>query len=483
MTNRRRLTILQINDTHAYLDEHWELFREGAGVRHEMVGGYSRLKSYFDRVRRECGEEGVLALDNGDTLHGTYPAVSTKGEAIVGPLNQLKLDAWTVHWDYVYGTERMRELANKINHPLLACNCHRNGTDELLFPATAVFDRGGIKVGVIGIGAYIIDKAFPPEVSEDVYFTLGRVELPRHIKVLREQDQVDLVVVLSHLGFPQDCQLATETNGIDIFLSGHTHNRMYEPLEINGATIIQSGCHGSFVGRLDVEMADGNLTEVKHSLVLMDREIERDSEMQQQVDALYAPHNSMLSEVVGKTNTDLNRYAAMESTMDNLLLDAIAEAADTEIAFSNGWRYGAPIPAGEITVNDLWNIIPTNPPVSVVEMTGSELWEMMEENLERTYARNPFDQMGGYVKRCRGINIYCKLENMQGARIQQFLAEGEPLDRNKTYRVAFVTEQGVAEKYGSNRMDLNTSAIEALKSYLQSRSPVAPELRGSVVIV
>lgn len=483
MPRQSRLTILQINDTHAYLDEHWELFRDGAGVKHEMVGGYSRIKSYFDSVREECGEDAVLAFDNGDTLHGTYPAVTTKGEAIVSPLNQLKLDAWTVHWDYVYGTERMRELAGKINHPLLACNCHRQGTDELLFPATAVFERSDIKVGVIGIGAYIIDKAFPPEVSSDVYFTLGRDELPRQIKTLREQNQVDLILVLSHLGFPQDCQLAAETDGIDILLSGHTHNRMFKPLEINGATIVQSGCHGSFVGRLDIEVTDRQITNIKHGLITMGSAIDRDSEMQREVDAIYAPHRAMLSEVVGQTTVDLNRYAALESTMDNLLLDAIAEAAGTEIAFSNGWRYGAPIPAGDITVNDLWNIIPTNPPVSLVEMSGTELWEMMEENLEHTYARNPFEQMGGYVKRCRGVNVYCKIENARDCRIQQFFAEGKRLDLERVYRVAFVTQQGVARKYGRNREDLKTTAIEALQNHLKASSPVAPALRGAVVAV
>jgi len=479
----KTITILQINDTHAYLDEHWELLREGANVRHELMGGYARVKSYFDRVRKECGVDSVLTFDNGDTLHGTYPAVSTTGEAIIDPLNQLELDAWTVHWDYFYGTERMQELAAQLNHPLLACNCHRKGTDELLFNPTAVFDRGGIKVGVIGIGAYIIDEAFPPEVTPGVYFTLGREELPRHIHNLREKEQVDLIVVLSHLGFPQDCQLAAETDGIDIFLSGHTHNRVTEPLTINGTTLIQSGCHGSFVGRLDIEVADGEVSSIAHQLVPMDVSVDRDLEMQRQVDAIYVPHNEMLGEVVGETSIHLNRYAAVESTMDNLLLDAIADQAGTEIAFSNGWRYGAPIPAGEITLNDLWNIIPTNPPVSTVEMLGSELWEMMEENLERTYARNPFDQMGGYVKRCRGINLYCKIENAFGCRIQQFFAEGERLQPEKTYRVAFVTQQGVARKYGINREALDCPAIDALREYLKKNSPVTPELRGSVVLV
>ncbi|HXG82547.1 MAG TPA: hypothetical protein VNI84_00845, partial [Pyrinomonadaceae bacterium] len=79
----RKLTVLQINDTHGYLDEHQEMFREANSVRHETVGGYARISGYFNRVREECGADSVIALDNGDTLHGTYPAVHSKGEALI----------------------------------------------------------------------------------------------------------------------------------------------------------------------------------------------------------------------------------------------------------------------------------------------------------------------------------------------------------------------------------------------------------------
>lgn len=205
--------------------------------------------------------------------------------------------------------------------------------------------------------------------------------------------------------------------------------------------------------------------------------------MQKMIDEIYAPHREMLDEIIGETETDLNRYTTLEATMDNFLLDAMADAAKTKIAFSNGWRYGAPIPKGDITVNDLWNIIPTNPPVSTVEMTGAEIWEMIEENLERTFSPDPYKQMGGFVKRCRGVNIYFKIENRKGERIQDFFAEGVGLEKEKTYTVAFVTEQGVPKKYGKNRRNLDTKAIDALKTYLEKNSPVSAELRGAVVAV
>jgi 2',3'-cyclic-nucleotide 2'-phosphodiesterase (5'-nucleotidase family) len=99
----RQLSILQMNDTHGYLAEHVEMFRDGPRQRHAIVGGYARIKACFDAVRAERGADSVLALDNGDTLHGTYPAVHSQGGALIAPLNQLALDGWTVHWDFVYG--------------------------------------------------------------------------------------------------------------------------------------------------------------------------------------------------------------------------------------------------------------------------------------------------------------------------------------------------------------------------------------------
>ena len=102
--------------------------------------------------------------------------------------------------------------------------------------------------------------------------------------------------------------------------------------------------------------------------------------------------------------------------MDNFLLDAMADQTDTKISFSNGWRYGAPIERGNITVNDLYNIVPTNPEIMTTIMTGGEIYEMVEENLENTFSRDPFSQMGGYIKRSKGINVYFKAENPKETR-------------------------------------------------------------------
>ena len=477
----KTITLLQMNDTHGYLEAHPELFWESSGETYRTAGGYARISALFKNIREER-KGAVIALDNGDTLHGTYPAVHSKGEAFIEPLNLLKLDAWTVHWDFAYGVDCLRDLAARLDHPLLAINCYHKDTGALAYPPSLLLERSGLRVGIIGIAATIIDKTMPKHFSEGLRFTIGNEELPGQISALRAKG-AEMIVVLSHLGLPQDMKLASEVSGIDVLVSGHTHNRLYEPLHVNGAIVIQSGCHGSFIGRLDLDLDKGRIAAVRHRLICIDETIEPDAEMQQVVDKIMAPHRQMLSETVGRTETLLHRNTIFEAPMDNLLLEAIAEASGAKIAFSNGWRYGAPIPPGPVTRNDLWNIVPTNSPVSLTELSGREIWEMLEENLEHTFAADPYQQMGGYVKRCFGLKVYIKIENPKGARVQQIFAEGSPLDKERLYTAAFVTMQGVPKKYGRNRRDLEMHAVEALERYFVKHPSVSIGMRGSVVAI
>jgi 2',3'-cyclic-nucleotide 2'-phosphodiesterase (5'-nucleotidase family) len=167
--------------------------------------------------------------------------------------------------------------------------------------------------------------------------------------------------------------------------------------------------------------------------------------------------------------------------MDNLLLQAALDASGAEIAISNGWRYGAPIPPGEVTMNDIWNIIPTNPVLSTCDITGIELWQMMEDTLENTFSRDPYRQMGGYVKRVLGLHIYFKIENPYRKRIQEFFVNGHSLNHNQTYRVCCISPEAVPAHFGTNRRDLRLDAVDSLQRYFKTNSPVHAPLKGSVV--
>lgn len=480
MSKGMNLTILQINDTHSYFELHNELFWVGDRAVYKKSGGYARIATIFREIKNEKNGK-VIVLDNGDTLHGTFLAVNSKGEALVPILNELALDAMTAHWEFAYGPDKLRGIVDKLNFPMLAINCYFKKSNKLVFPAFHIIEIDDLRVGIIGIAATIVDKTMPKNFSKGIYFTLGNKELPKYIKQLRESEKVDLIIVLSHLGYPQEFKLAKEVDGIDVLLSGHTHNRLYEAVVVNGSILMQSGCHGSFVGRLDLEVKNGRIHKFQHKLIKVEESIKPDPTVDSIVNKALDNHRNMLNVVIGKTKTALNRNQVMESTMDNFLLQGLIEVSGETIAFSNGWRYGAPVVAGPIVLNDLWNIIPTNPKVSICKITGTELWDMMEENLERTFSCDPYKQMGGYVKRCLGLHIYFKVENPEGKRIQEFFVNGKRVNGSKTYSVCFVTTQGVPEKYGKDRESLEINAISALEEYLEKNKSVSAELKRTIV--
>ncbi|HEY8706795.1 MAG TPA: bifunctional metallophosphatase/5'-nucleotidase [Burkholderiaceae bacterium] len=480
--SERKLTILQVNDLHGYIEPHPEVFRGRAGLRYETCGGLARIASVFRQVRAER-PGGVLALDNGDTFHGTFVAVNSKGEALVPLMNALELDAMTAHWEFAYGPQHFRALAATLSYPVLAINCFEAASDRLVFEPSRVIERGGVRIGIIGIASNIVDKSMPPSYAAGLRFTLGNTELPAHIERLRTEERVELIVVLSHLGFPQDAKLAAEVAGIDVLVSGHTHNRLYRPVTVGKTVIIQSGCHGSFVGRLDLTLSGGAVVDVRHELIRTDDSIVSDPEMALRVRDTLAPHRAFLDQVVGRAASPLDRATSLEASMDNVLLDAISAVADTGLAFSNGWRYGAPILPGNVTMEQLWNIVPTDSPVSTIDLTGDELRAMLEANLERTYAADPYCQMGGFVKRCRGLTLYFKMENPKGHRIEDLLVGGRQVVADRVYRAAMLGEQGVPAKYGSHRQRLDVHAVEALQRLLSGTGPVRGRRRGSVVAV
>ena len=482
MANRSSLTVIQLNDSHAYFDLHQEMFWQGGQAAYRLAGGYARIATIVKQIRA-ANQERVLFCDCGDTLHGTYPAQSTQGQAMTPVLNALGIDAMTAHWEFAYGPMAFKQRVAELNYPMLAINVYDQATKKRFFPPYSVKEMGGLRIGLVGIACNIIDKTMPPSFSEGLEFTLGREELPAIINEVRSKEKVDLVVLVSHLGFPQDMKLLSEVEGIDVCLSGHTHNRLYKPAVQGKTLVIQSGCHGSFLGHLDLEIDGGRVVDYRHQLIEVEAKITPDPAVDDLVRQTLAPHQEGLSMIVGETATALNRGTTLETTMDNFLLQALLESTGAQLAFSNGWRYGAPIIPGVVTLNDLYNIIPMNPPISTVELLGEEIVAMLEENLERTFARDPYDQMGGYVKRSLGLSAYIKIENPPGQRVQQVFVGDEELQPARYYPTAFVTEQGVAGKYGRNRQHHTERSIEALRAYLARHRPLRAELRGTFVVV
>ncbi len=313
----------------------------------------------------------------------------------------------------------------------------------------------------------IIQKNMPENFSEGADFTDGITETRAEVKKLRKFG-VDLVVLLSHLGYPQDIELLKQVDGIDLCLSGHTHNRVRTPQKFNGAYIIQSGALASTMGFLRLKVQNG-IQDIYHEYVVLDKSVPQDRGMlaMMRKDAVLAEYKEKLDVIVGASHIDLHRGSSFYGTMDYLLLDAMRSATGLPIAFSNGWRYGGAIKKGKLTRRHLYSIVPMDPMIRSVELTGQEIIDLLEDNLESTFSSQPFKQMGGYIKRNAGLRIYFKLENPYGQRIQRVFVGEELLDPEKTYLAAYVTRQAVPERYGGKHQDTGIHAVEAMEKLLK----------------
>lgn len=469
------ITLIQQNDIHAQLEPHWEYFWERGQAVYRQVGGVARAATIVNEIREQANGACCL-VDGGDAIHGTGPAQWTQGAAIVPALNALGIDLMTPgNWEFGFGPEALRQRAEELAFPLLACNVFDAKTGELVFAPTAMRNIGGVAVGFVGVTSPIVTQTMPQPFGAGLRMTDGVDQVRASVRRLRREQGAELVVVISHVGLPQDVQLAREVNDIDVLLSAHTHDRLHEPLVIGKTLVMQSGFSGSFLGRLDLAIANGRITGYNHSLIPLEESISLDGNVQSAVDAGLLPYRSQLATVVGKTATALHRMTVLEAPMDNLITDAYCELTGADVAFSHGWRYGAPIPAGEVTLGDLWQIIPTNPEVFTTTLTGAEIRDLLEASLESIFAADPMRQKGGYLIRTSGISARVRINNPPGARIQTLEIAGEACVPRRSYLVAGAGSQDLKQ---ADKQGTGMHAIDALRRYFAAHSPVNAQLTG-----
>lgn len=465
------LTLIQQNDTHAQLELHWEHFWHAGQAEYRRVGGLARAATVVRAIREETGA--ALLIDCGDAIHGTLPAMRTEGQAVVPALNALGVDLMTPgNWEYGFGPAALHARVAEMNFPMIACNLQDALSGERLFEPSLVREVGGVRVGFVGLTSPIIPK-MSPRFASGLRFPDPLETLPRCVAKLRHQEGADLVVLVSHLGFAQDVALAHAVGGLDVILSGHTHNRLERPVQVGRTLIIQSGFSGSFLGRLDLDVQRGVLVGHRHQLITLEETIPPDPEVQAAVDLALAPFRIEMNEVVGHTTTALHRMGLLETTMDNLITDAYVRLTGAEVAVSHGWRFAPPVPAGPVTVGDLWAMVPTNPEVFTAQLSGRELLELLESNMHGVLADDASEQAGGYLLRTSGLSVVFRPNNGRGTRTERLEIDGTAVDLDRDYTVA--TAGGQDLKMARNRQGSGVSAVDALRRYLQG-APVSPDL-------
>jgi sulfur-oxidizing protein SoxB len=404
------------------------------------IGGLDRMATAVKAARAQRGDDKVLLLDGGDTWQGSLGANRTKGQDMADCFALLKPDAMTGHWEFTYGTDRVKELTDSLGFPFLALNVRDTEWQEPVFDAYKMFEKGGVKVAVLGQAFPYTPVANPRWLIPTWSFGIREEDVRANVEKARREG-AQLVVLLSHNGFDVDRKLAGRVAGIDVILTGHTHDALPEVVKVGNTLLVASGSHGKFLSRLDLDVQGGAVRGFRYKLIpLFADAIAPEPEMAAAIAKARAPFATELAREVGRTESLLYRRGNFAGTFDDLICDALIAERDAEIALSPGFRWGTSVlPGAAITVEDIHNATAiTYPQVYRQAMTGARLKEILEDVADNLFNPDPYYQQGGDMVRCGGLGYTIDIGKPMGSRISDLthLKSGKPIEAARDYTVA-----------------------------------------------
>ena len=250
------LVILHTNDTHSQIEP------LSAGD-YKGLGGVVRREKYISQVRDE--NKNVILLDAGDFSQGTPYFTLFKGDVEIELMNAMKVDAVTFgNHEFDNGMDELARRIRMANFPVLNANYKMDGTPlEGLIPPYTVIERGGKRIGVIGLSVRLTGLVSPNRLGNMKYEHPYKI-VNRLARKLRNKEKCDLVILLTHCGFnggtqqnPSDVMIAENTEGVDIIIGGHSHTFIKQPSIVESKTgkkvmVVQAGSKGEEVGRIDI---------------------------------------------------------------------------------------------------------------------------------------------------------------------------------------------------------------------------------------
>lgn len=407
------------------------------------VGGFAHLSTLVKRLR--VTRPGALLLDGGDTWQGSGAALWTRGQDMVDAAKFLGVDVMTLHWECTYGQERVKEIAEKDFAgaiEIVAQNIKTADFGDAVFKPFVMRVVNGVKIAVIGQAFPYTPIANPRYMVADWTFGIQEEAMQQTVDAARAEG-AHVVVVLSHNGMDVDLKMASRVRGIDAILGGHTHDGVPAPVIVENAggktLVTNAGSNGKFLGVLDFDVKGGKVSDYRYRLLpVFANLLAPDAGMDALIAKTRAPFESKLGEKLAVSEGLLYRRGNFNGSFDQLILDALIAEREAEIAFSPGFRWGTTILPGEtITMeNVLDQTAITYPYVTLNNMTGAQIKQVLEDVCDNLFNADPYYQQGGDMVRVGGMSWSCDPTAAMGRRIDDMALNGKPIDANKSYKVA-----------------------------------------------
>jgi S-sulfosulfanyl-L-cysteine sulfohydrolase len=450
---------------------------EAAARTYGKVGGFAHLATLVKQLK--ASRPGALLLDGGDTWQGSGTALWTNGQDMVDAGLALGVNVMTAHWEMTLGATRVKEIIEKDfkgKVDFVAQNIHTADFGDPVFAPFVMKEMNGVPVAIIGQAFPYTPIANPRYFTPEWTFGIKEMEMQATVNAAKAKG-AQVVVLLSHNGMDVDLKMASRVTGIDAILGGHTHDGVPAPIIVKNASgqtlVTNAGSNGKFLGVLDLDVKNGKVVNYKYKLApIFANLLPADKDMDALITRVRAPYAAKLSEKLAVTDGLLYRRGNFNGTFDQLILDALMERKNAEIAFSPGFRWGTSILPGQaITVEHVMDQTAiTYPYTTVNELTGEGIKEVLEDIADNLFNPDPYFQQGGDMVRVGGLQYTCDPAAKVGSRISNMMLKGVAIDASKKYKVAGWAP--VAE--GGGPGNTGEAAWDMLSAYLHDKKTIKP---------
>jgi 5'-nucleotidase / UDP-sugar diphosphatase len=477
-TGKKVINILHTNDSHGRVDE-----GEYDGM------GFAKIATLVKQFESE--NPNTLLLDAGDTLHGTTFATLMKGESVVNVMNKVGYDGMAAgNHDFNYGYQRLLELTEIAEFPVMSANIRKADNSLLLKPYT-IKEVEGLKIGIFGLSTPETHYKTHPKNVEGLTFTDPVAEAKEMVTEL-ESNGVDAIIAVSHLGIDESStdtsiKVAEGAPGIDLIVDGHSHTTLVNGLvEENDTLIVSAGEYTKNLGLVTLEFDGKELVNKSAKLVTKEEsaEIIPDEATKGVIDGIKDSQEEILSEVVGKTSVTLdgerNQVRAGETNLGNLITDSMIDLTGADIAITNGGGIRASITQGDITKGDVIQVLPFGNYIVTKNLTGTEIKVALENGV------SAYPETKGAFPHVSGMTFAIDAAKPAGEKVHSVKINGQELELNKKYLVAtndFLAAGG--DEYTSFKdspiVNEYPSLDENLINYIQKLGSVTQQVEGRIV--
>ncbi len=486
--HHKKFTILHSNDMHG------DFLAEVQGAKGNLIGGLALLSGYIDRVRRE--EKNVIYMIAGDMLQGSMIDAEYKGISTIEIMNYLAPDVATLgNHEFEYGLPHLLFLEKLANFPIVNANLYINKYHKRLMQPYHIINVDGFDIMFIGIITEEVLKALKHETDVASFITLqdAAEEVGRICNAYKQQD-IDLTILLTHIGFEEDKTLADILNpswGVDLIIGGHSHTILEQPAEVNGVLIAQAGVGTNQIGRFDIVVDDdtNSIVEWQWQLIPVDENLTApDAELQTFI-------NSFKEVVDRKYNTPISRLARtlmhpahnQETELGNLLVDILQERAQTDVALFASFAIRGSKMGPLITLGGFLESIPYDDVLYHFTLSGADLKQMMRHLLR------PENQAGAgyFFQVSRGVQV---TYDNAARNLAAFTIHEQPVQDDKPYTVCLQSyhyEDDPQKHYGlpkehftalASQQVVATSMRDVLEEYLRQHQNLSSHVEGRLVM-